>query len=126
MPFTKLHIGFKLKIEWYRLNKQDLVIVIWKNNWVKFSLLEMFILLLTMKNIEININDTYFITQSYKTNKLTSILFYVSWDNNLDLETSNKLLTYEGLVKEALLQCISYKLSKPESQLKFLPTFKLQ
>ena len=28
--------------------------------------------------------------QSYKVNKFTSIIFYASWDNNLDPETGNK------------------------------------
>ena len=117
-----MHTGFKLKKEWYKLNKQDLVIVIWKNNWVKFSLLEIFILLLTMNNIKNKIKDISFTTQSCKTNKLTSILSYASWDNNLDLETGNKLLTCKGPVKEVSLHCISYKLSNPRSQLKLFPT----
>ena len=119
---VKLHTGFKPKIEWYKLNKQDLVIVIWMSNWANFSLLKIFILLLTMKNINNKINDTSFTTQSCKTNKLTSILFYASWDNNLNPEIANKLLTFKGPVKEASLHCISYKLSKPRSQLKFFPT----
>ena len=97
--------------------------MIWKNNWVKFSLLEMFILLLTMKNINNNINDTSFTSQSCKINKLTRILSYASWDNNFDMEIGNKLLTCKGPVKEASLHYISYKLSKPRSHLRFFPTW---
>ena len=76
-----------------------------------------------LKHKYIQINDTSFIAQSWKINKSTSIIFYASWDNNIDLELVTKHLTYKGPVKEASLHYISYKLSKPRSQLKFFPTF---
>ena len=45
--------------------------------------------------------------QSCKVNKFTSIIFYASWDNNLDPELVTKHLTYKWPVKEASLHCIS-------------------
>ena len=59
-----------------------------------------------------------------KTNNLTSNLFYASGDNkSRSGKDGNKLLTCKGPVTEASLHCISYKLSKPRSQLKVFPTF---